>query len=132
MIGRNLREIVQYNTQSTRVSVASSELALPSVSPAIECVPPPGTKGVVNTRLRVRGVGSQFGRLKKAWHSVYSVAQTEAKDNSKCRLLSFNNANISQILKCRISPDLITHFLWRIPARACLSASRMEDIFLVG
>jgi hypothetical protein len=50
----------------SRVPVPSSELGPPTPSPASECVSPIGHKGgvgVSNTVLRVRGWGSQFGRM---------------------------------------------------------------------
>jgi hypothetical protein len=50
-------EGLYYIPKCTRVSVPSSELAPPAPSPPLE----PGR----NTRLRVRGRGSQFGRLER-------------------------------------------------------------------
>jgi hypothetical protein len=45
------------------MSVPSSELGPPTPSHASECVPPNQSGG--DARLRVRGWGSQFGRLEK-------------------------------------------------------------------
>ncbi len=46
------------------MSVPSSEVGPPSLSPASECVPPPRTKGGAHLPAGEGGV-SQFGRLEK-------------------------------------------------------------------